>query len=234
MAEEINEALLAEEEEDQELRPQGLKALNAERLQRRKLQEELASLRAKYSSIDIEEINRLKQDAEKREQQELEEKAQYAAALRVKEEKYQAELISAKAEGQKIQSRLEASITEQAVIDAFLAAGGRRDDSPKAYIQLLLPAIAGQLKVVGDEVVIIDGQGDIKFNPATAAPYTLADLMGECRKKGATALFFEPEDKASGAGATANGRRIGGDKMKELESMPRAARLAWARENGLV
>ena len=223
-----------EDESTQPLQAPGLKALESEKKRRKELEKQVRELQQKFSGINPEEIERLKQEAEKREQEELEKQSQYQAALKLKEEKYNQDVNAVRNENLQLQQRLQQTIIEQAVVDAFLDGGGRRGESPKAYAKLLMPAIADQLKVEGDEVIVIDKNGDQRFNPETFAPYTLADLMSDCRKKGPTALFFEPQDKASGSGATANGRRISSDKMAELEKLPRAERIARARELGLA
>jgi antitoxin component of MazEF toxin-antitoxin module len=219
---------------DEELQAPGIKALEAEKRRRKELEKQVRELQQKYSGINPDEIERLKQESERREQEELEQKQQYQAALKLKEEKYNQDVNAVRNENLQLQQKLQRTIIEQAVIDTFLECGGRRGDSPKAYAQLLLPAIADQLKVEDGEVIVVDKNGDQRFNLETGGTYSLTDLMNDCRKKGATALFFEPQDKASGSGATANGRRVGSDKLAELDKLPRAERLARAREMGIV
>ena len=221
-------------ESDEPLQAAGLKALEAEKKRRKELERTVRQLQERYSGINPEEIERLKQESEKREQEELEKQSQYQAALRLKEEKYNQDVQAVRGENQQLQQKLQQTVIEQAVVDAFLECGGKRGDSPKAYAKLLLPAIADQLRVEGDEVIVVDKNGDQKFSPETFQPYTLSDLMNDCRKKGATAIFFEPVDKASGAGAYPNSRRVGADRMAELDKLPRAERIARAREMGLL
>lgn len=223
------------EDNDEPLQAAGLKAYEAEKKKRRELEKAIKDLQQKYSGINPAEIERLKQESERREQEELEKQSQYQAALKLKEEKYNQDVSAVRNENLQLQQRLERTVIEQAVVDAFLESGGKRGDSPKAYAKLLLPAIADQLRVVdGDEVIVVDKNGDQKFNPETFQPYTLGDLMADCRKKGATAIFFEPQDKANGSGAYPNSRRVGADKLKELDGLPRAERIARARELGLA
>jgi len=219
---------------DEELKAPGVKALEEWKKKAKELERQNKQLQQRYAGIDPEEIERIKQGNEAREQEELEKQKQYQAALKLKEEKYNQDVAAVRNENLQLQQRLERNLIEQAVVDAFLKSGGRRGDSPKEYAKLLLPAISGQLKVDGDEVIVVDANGEPKFHPSTFQPYTLADLMADCRGTGATALLFEPQDKASGSGATANGRRISSDKMAELEKLPRAARIAKAREMGLA
>jgi antitoxin component of MazEF toxin-antitoxin module len=223
---------------DEPLQSAGLKALEAEKKKRKDLEKMVRQLQQKYSGINPEEIEKLKQESEKREQEELEKQSQYQAALKLKEDKYNQDVQAVRNENSQLQKRLEQTVIEQAVVDAFLASGGKRGDkpgeSPKDYVRLLLPAVADQLRVDGDDVIVVDKNGDQRFNPETFKPYTLEDLMSDCRKKGATALFFEPQDKANGSGAYPNSRRVSADKMKELEGLPPAARVARARELGIA
>jgi antitoxin component of MazEF toxin-antitoxin module len=219
---------------DEQLQAPGLKALEEWKKRAKELEKQNKQLQQKYSGINPEEVERLRQESERREQEELERKSEYQAALKISKEKYENELSAARNEAQQLSQKLQQTVIQQAVVDAFLECGGRRGDSPKAYAQLLMPAIADQLRVEDGEVIVVDKNGDQRFNLETGGTYTLTDLMNDCRKKGATALFFEPQDKASGAGATANGRRIGSDKMKELDNLPRAERIARARELGIL
>jgi antitoxin component of MazEF toxin-antitoxin module len=220
--------------EDEPLQAAGLKALEAEKKRRRELERSIKQLQQKYQGINPEEIEKIKQANEAREQEELEKQSQYQAALKLREDKYNQDVQAVRNENQQLQQRLEATLIEQAVVDAFVGSGGRKDDSPKAYARLLLPAIADQLRVDDGEVVVVDSNGDPRLNPTTFQPYTLTDLMADCRSKGATAIFFEPSDRANGTGARANARRTGADKMAELDGLPRAERITRAREMGLT
>jgi antitoxin component of MazEF toxin-antitoxin module len=221
-------------EDDEPLQAAGIKALDAWKQRAKELEKQNKQLQKKYSGINPEEIERLKQESQQREQEELEKQSQYQAALKLKEERYNQDVAAVRSENQKLQQRLESTLIEQAVVDAFLGSGGKRGDTPKAYAKLLLPAIAEQLRVEEGEVIVVDANGDQRFNPETFQPYTLADLMADCRSKGATAIFFEPLDKANGAGAHPNSRRISSDKMAELDKLPRAERIARAREMGYL
>jgi antitoxin component of MazEF toxin-antitoxin module len=220
--------------EDDVLKAPGIKALEEWKKKAKELERQNKQLQQKYSGINPEEIEKLRQDSERAQQEELEKQSQYQAALRLKEDKYNQDVEAVRNENQKLQQRLEATLIEQAVVDAFLGNGGRRGDTPKAYAKLLLPAIADQLRVEDGEVIVVDKNGDLRLNPETFQAYTLADLMADCRGKGATAIFFEPQDRASGAGAQPNSRRVSTDKMAELNNLPRAERIARAREMGLL
>jgi hypothetical protein len=217
------------------LKAPGLKALEAERQANKQLQAKLKELEDKFAGIDPDAVSNLKKTAEEREQAELEAKQQYAAALKAKEDKYQQEIQAVKNEAQQLQSRLKERSIEQAVIDSFVANGGKRSDgiSPKEFVKMLMPAISHQLDLVDGEVVVVDREGNQAWHPETFKPMTIDDLMTQCRTRGATASLFEPIDKANGAGAKGNSR-ISGSARSELDKLSGAAKLAKARELGLT
>jgi hypothetical protein len=226
-------------DDDEQLQAPGVKALNEWKRRAKELEKQNNLLQKKYSGIDPEEIERIRQANEAREQDELEKQKQYQAALKLKEDKYNQDVEAVRNENLQLQQRLENKLIEQSVVDAFLKSGGKRGDidrggSPKEYVNLLLPAIRNQLKVDGDDVIVVDKNGEQRFHPSTFKPYELEDLMADCRNSGATALLFDPADKASGAGAHPNARRASADKMAELNALPPAARIAKAREMGLA
>jgi hypothetical protein len=196
---------------------------------------ELKELKDRYKGFAPEDLERLQKEKEARELSELERQQEYQAALKTKEERYAAEVQAVMQENQRLKQAIEDDRLMQAVIEAFVDSGGRKDQSPKSYVTMLMPVIRAQLKVEDGEVIVIDRNGEPRVNAEKGLiDFTLADLMEE-QRKGAGGVFFEPKDQAKGAGATANGRRASllQQQMAELEALPRSERISRARELGL-
>lgn len=229
----------AARKDDEQLGDTGKKALENERRARKELEQKLAELSQKYKDIDPEEVARMKATAEERERTELEEKKRYDEVINRTKAKHESEITAERALTVKLRSQLEETKIEQAITEAFFAADGKMGGADgvgtKDFAAMLLSQVRSRIAIDDDgDVIVIDSNGDREFNPETAKPMTVEELMNECRTKGATRILFNPIDKAQGGGAYSNVSRKARDQISaELAKLAPSARIARARELGL-
>jgi hypothetical protein len=230
----------AQKKEEEPLGEGGKKALEIERAARRDLEKQIAELTKKYSGIDPEEVARIRTEAEERERRELEERGRYDELINRTRTKHEQEIAAERALTIKLRNDLSETRIEQAITEAFFGAdgkiGGTDGVGSKDYAGMLLGQIRSRIAIDDSgDVIVVDRNGDQEFNPETAKPMTLDELMAECRSKGATKILFNPMDKAQGGGAYSNASRKARDQIsEELAKLPPSSRIAKARELGLT
>lgn len=215
---------------DEPLGDGGMKALKAEREQRKALEQQLRTLQTKYQGIDpseFQDLVKFKSAQEKaaadRQQKELEDQQNYEAAKQklLEEhatkvsslEKGQAEaLAQVTSEKTAIAEKYKDLLISTKLSNAFVKANG----DPTKVDVLQIPAIRGQLAIVDDDVQVVDGDGN-------AIATTLDEWVTESIKPNYLYLF-KPEGTASGGGTTPSQAAFNNGKrdVKDFMSMSTA------------
>lgn len=228
--------------DNQPLGEGGMKALRQEREEKRRLAQQAKELQQKlaaFEGVSIDEIQQLKEEAETRKQKELEEKQNYQQALVDKENKFAQERQALAQERDRYKATYENLVIESDFTEAFFEAGGKHGEGegqgPKAYAKLLFPQLRQYLRLDEDgKTIVVDANGDPRFNKETGRDYTVADLVAEYRK-GATAVLFESSVKGAGSGMNGDARRrVGGNQLADLRNLPPAERINRARAMGIT
>ena len=180
-------------------------AYEAEKRQRKLLQKELSDLKAsfaKFDGFDPEDYQRLKDDANKRKNQELEAKGEYQKLIESERKKFEADRLQLQKDVAEATARAEQATIERGLVLSFSKAGGNPEYLPHF------------LKMGADGLRVKDGS--IGFPSTTREDGTeiesLEDYVAHLRDKGGLGIYFSPQNKAAGSNDT------GGKTPQQIDS----------------
>ncbi len=182
--------------------------------------------------LDPERYQQLEKLAQTYEEQKLEKEKNFAEL----KERWQGEKTALQQQIEELNSNLKNTRIINSLEKAFYATGGRagKDDDGLTYFDLIRDR-AMQFIEVDDsgKLLIIDPRDKTKLTTEKGIPFTVEDLMLRFRKSGPTTALFEPVGNGAGGGMQRNNGFNSAVTREQLMKLPRAERLAKAREMGL-
>lgn len=192
-----------------------IKALDAERENRKRLEKETREKTAKiaeyensldrYKQVDPERYEALIKAERDREEQELLRKRNYEEA----KAKYQQESEVSRKTAENWRQKYEQTVLETAIKSTFYDQGGRKSGydlesegiDDVAPVEAILNLLTPRIKLDEGRLVITGRTGEVELNNE-GRPKSLSEKMLELRK-GSMGALFEPESRASGSGMVA-------------------------------
>lgn len=186
----------------------------------------------KIKGLDPKRYQELEALAQTYEERKLEEQKNFSEL----KERWQGEKTSLQQQIEQLNNDLKNTRVINALEKAFYSVGGRagKDDDGLTYFDLIRDR-AMQFIEVDDSgrLSIIDPRDKTKLTTDKGIPYTIEDLMIRFRKSGPTTALFEPSSNGAGGGMQRNNGFNSAITREQLMQLPRAERLAKARELGL-
>ena len=196
--------------------------------QNRTYQQQLEQAKA----IDPTRYKQLEEMAATLEERKLEEQRQFSEL----KERWTEERTGLQKQIQSLQDGLKTTQITNALEKSFYAFGGRsgKDDFGCSYFDLIRERAMSFIKSDEGKITIIDPRDGTRMLNDKGAALSLDDLMIKLRSAGPTAALFEAVNNGSGSGMT---RSRDGNSLsttrEQLMQLPRAERLAKARELGI-
>lgn len=179
--------------------------------------------------LDLEEYERLKQEAKDAEQRKAEEKGEWEKLRGTLVETHNQEKATLQEERDAFKAAMEGNLIDS-VVNRTLADAG-------ASLPLMDHVVRRNLRVVQDEdtgkygVAVVDDTGSPRISGPTGEPMTVAELVKEFSEKPEYAPAF-PGTKASGSGAQGGSRA--GRPARKVTEMSRAEKAEFISEHGLA
>ncbi|MBD2489000.1 hypothetical protein [Aulosira sp. FACHB-615] len=215
------------------------KATRAERDEAAKKAKELETQLAETTKqleqikgVDPKRYQELETLAKTYEERKLEEQREFGEL----KERWQSERTTLQQQNQQLQNELKTTRVINALEKAFYAVGGKAgSEGDLSYFDLLRDRAMQYIEV--DEtgkLAIIDPRDKTRMVTDKGTPYTVEDLMTKFRTAGPTTSLFEPIGNGAGGGMQrSNGSAGSAVTREQLMKLPRAERLAKARELGI-
>lgn len=147
----------------------------------------LAQFERKFADIDVSEYRALKEAQAQKEQEQAIKRQEFDKVLNQTKEHYNGQV-------QKLRSELEAIKVDGAIVNA---AANFKAVQPQHVARLL----KGQVRLGEDgHVEVLDDKGGVRYNPETASPLTVEELVGEFIRQNP----FYQSPGPSGSGSKSN------------------------------
>ena len=195
---------------------------------------ELSKNLEKIKGIDPIKYKELEIQAASYEERKLEEQRGFAEL----KERWTSEKTSLQQENQQLRESIRQAQIVNSLEKSFYATGGKsgKDEDGLTYFDLIRDRAANYI-VLDEEsgkITIIDPKDKTILRDAKGAPFTVDDLMFKLRSGGPTASLFDPVSNGAGSGMTrGQGSQNTGMVREQLNNLPRAERLARARQLGI-
>lgn len=181
------------------------------------------------SADEIEEINRLREDAKQAEQRKREEKGEYEKILAEREKKAKEREQQLLDEKTQAENNFFDLVKEINISQAALKAGAE-----PATLDLVVAYTKGQVKVIDKNTVVpIDNHGEVPLNPETGKEMTLNDFMKSFLAERPNLVKGSGTSGAGSSGTQTKHGKLSLDEIKRIaKSDP--ARYAELKKDGTV
>ena len=194
----------------------------------RKLSEQLEQIKG----IDPKRFKELEQLAQTYEDKKLEDNRQFSDL----KERWQGERTTLSQQINQLQGDLKQTKITNALEKAFYSVGGKagKDDEGYTYFDMISNRAMQFVEVdENGKLLIIDPRDRTKMVTEKGAAFTIEDLMLKFRSAGPTTSLFEPANNSAGSGMNRSTTPSSANTREQLMKLPRAERLAKARELGI-
>ncbi|MFN6572370.1 hypothetical protein [Dendronalium sp. ChiSLP03b] len=194
---------------------------------------ELLQQLEQIKKIDPNRYQELEKLAQTYEERKLEEQRNFGEL----KERWTTEKTTLQQQIQQLQENLKRNQIINTLEKSFYATGGKagKDEDGYSYFDLIRDRAAAYIVLDDqDKISVIDPRDKTLLKDTKGVSFTVDDLMLKLRSGGPTAALFDPINNGAGGGMTrSHGTQNTAMLREQIMALPRAERLARARELGI-